>query len=398
MGFALNRTLWNKQPDYLVKGRSDQIASGLVASFLPRSGTWAETITGQVGISINTPTNSIAKDGRKVDYLSGNSEYTQFTTAFANEFSALCNGDITLVTLLQTPGAGGFIMGFGSSSDDNPLYYIQSAAQLRMLVRSNNSAAVQFSAGPTITDGVPHVLVLRKKGTTIDTFVDGVFAGTGSAGFDNWNSVDQFSIGNLWRTSPASHWTGGVYGVSIWNRSLDAFEIKSLANNFWQIYRPTIHYIPAGVAGISDTIIVESGSYSITGTTTPIIADLNTVAGIGSYALTGTTTPLKAALNIIPVSGSYAISGTSIDLRFGSILTVDSGSYVYTGTFVNLNFVGNMTVDAGSYIITGTDVGLISDADIWTDLPITAATWVDGVEQVTAWTDESLTITIWTDI
>lgn len=261
MGLAFNRTLWSRQPDYLVKGRSDSIASGLVASLLPRSGTWVDTISGQVGISINTPTNSITQAGRKVDYLSGNSEYTQFTTSFGNNFASLCNGDITLVALLQASSTGGFVMGFASSSDDNPLYYMESANQIRVLIRSNNSANVQFSAGPTITDGNPHVLVIRKTGTTIDTFVDGEFAGTSSAGFDNWNSVDQFSIGNLWRTSPILNWTGGVYGVSMWNRALDPFEIKSIANNFWQIYQPFNQYIPVGASSppsVSIPVIMNS--------------------------------------------------------------------------------------------------------------------------------------------
>ncbi|MCZ6898331.1 MAG: hypothetical protein O7D95_06480 [Betaproteobacteria bacterium] len=157
-------------------------------------------------------------------------------------------------------------------------------------------------------------------------------------------------------------------------------------------------FVVKAAAGGAESITADSGSYSISGTTTPIKADFNTISGIGSYSITGTTTPLKASLNIISESGSYTTSGTNVDLRFGSMITADAGSYIQTGTLVNLNFIGNMTVDAGSYIITGTNVGLLNGGNIWTDLSIIAATWIDGVEQSTTWTDESLTTTTWTDL
>ncbi len=179
-------------------------------------------------------------------------------------------------------------------------------------------------------------------------------------------------------------------------------------------------YVFNEAAAGGETLTADSGSYTQTGTTTPIIAAFNVTSLSGSYTVTGTTTPLNAALNIISdtgsytvtgtnlnltpafnvlaASGGYAVSGTNVDLRFGSILTAESGSYAVTGTLVNLVMAARMTTEAGSYIITGTDVTLTDSGNIWTDIPLPSTVWVDGILQSTAWADEPNATTIWTDL
>lgn len=227
-------------PSLNVKVVTGGIGRNLEAAMLPMGNNWIDLKSGQMGIPINTPTNSVGRSGRQVDYTSGNSEYTQFTTQFISPFEDICNGDVSIAIVFQTVGTSGFWAGFGS--DDNSteiIYFQQSGSVAGTLTRSANSVAAQFSAGPTINDGLPHLILLQKSGNAVDLYVDGNFAGTDtSSGFSNWNMINQFAIGGLWRTSVSNFFTGGVFGCSIWSRMLTAPEIKSLSLNFWQIYEP----------------------------------------------------------------------------------------------------------------------------------------------------------------
>jgi len=147
-----------------------------------------------------------------------------------------------------------------------------------------------------------------------------------------------------------------------------------------------------------ETLVIDSGSYSLTGTDIPFKAEFNIIPEAGSYNLSGTSIPLTANLNLVPDSGSYSLAGTDIDLRFGSILVIEPGSYTLTGTPANFSLSARMTIEPGSYILSGTDLSLLDSNSVWTDIPLVSTSWTDDPGNPTVWTNKPLQITNWTDM
>lgn len=102
-------------------------------------------------------------------------------------------------------------------------------------------------------------------------------------------------------------------------------------------------------------IVLESGSYTVTGEGVGLGGQYALAAASGSYAVTGTDVNLNH-YRMTAESGSYGVTGTDVNLN-RYIMTADSGSYAVTGTDVNLNSY-KMTAESGSYAMTGTDVEL----------------------------------------
>lgn len=330
------------------------IGRNLEAALLPIGNTWIDLVSGEKGIPINAPANSVGLRGRKIDYDLTSSQYTQFTN-FKSPFADICNGDITIAMLVQTTSTAGWLGGFAASSDSTPCVSIQGDPKARTLTRSagGNDFAVQFSSGPDIDDGLPHLIVLQKHGNnTVDVYTDGIFGGTASptTPFDNWNIVDQFSLGNFWRTTPGSYWTGSIYGAAIWSRKIAPSEILSLSINFWQIYQPVIPPILPAVAGaelVAIASITAVGFKEGEGTATvPAVA---TITAVGDKAGEGTST--TSAIATITAVGEKAGEGTATVPAIATITAVGGKEVDDTATLpaiATINAVGGKVADGAT--------------------------------------------------
>mgnify|MGYP003691364579 CR=1 FL=1 len=159
-------------------------------------------------------------------------------------------------------------------------------------------------------------------------------------------------------------------------------------NNATGVNMPTdgSAWVNLGGGGIS--IVVDSGSYSQAGTTTPINAQLNIITTSGSYLLTGSDVNLTSAKKLIAETGSYDLTGTDVILIYtpgggGDTITVDSGvyslagdevllradlsiiansdNYSITGTATPIKYNASITVDSGSYSLVGADLNLFAN-------------------------------------
>lgn len=106
---------------------------------------------------------------------------------------------------------------------------------------------------------------------------------------------------------------------------------------------------------------VDSGSYTLTGTATGLIAGYKAITESGTYTLTGSELQVRAAYNEIAQSGSYDLTGTDVTLVYtpstpGQTLVIDSGSFALTGTSTPLKAEFNTIADTGSYALTGSDI------------------------------------------
>jgi len=249
-----------------------------------------------------------------------------------------------------------------------------------------------------------HVAGIKLDGSTLaghTLFLDGQMeSATGSSTVN----TATLNTGRFWNSlvEGSTHQVTGtplLFGY-LYNRALSDSEIFALCKNPYQILKPkspSIYFTVDGVAP-SESITIDSGTYTISGTVTPIKAALNTVPASGAYSQSGTSTPIKASLNVIASSGTYSVSGANLDLRFGSSLVVGSGSYSITGTATPLVFTAKMTLDSGSYIITGTDINFSSSGNPWSDKSAVVTSWTDQSGVTTTWTEQTPTSTTWTNL
>ena len=116
----------------------------------------------------------------------------------------------------------------------------------------------------------------------------------------------------------------------------------------------------------------DTSSYSQAGTTTPLRAELNITTTSGSYLLTGSDVNLKAARKLITETGSYNLTGTDVTLIYtpgggGEILVIDSGVYSLTGDELLLSAQLNIIGNSGNYLLSGTETRIAYNANIVTD-------------------------------
>ena len=134
------------------------------------------------------------------------------------------------------------------------------------------------------------------------------------------------------------------------------------------------------LGGGGEELIIDSGSFTISGTTQPLKSSFNTITESGNYALTGTASgliyngsivnesgtytligadaDLKSVFNIISESGQYNLTGTEVTLIYspgsGEIITIDSGAFQLLGTEQNLKYNAKLIVNPGDYSLSGT--------------------------------------------
>jgi len=328
------------------------LGKGLDAILLPVGNTFIDVVSGNIGVPVNSPTNSIGGRGRKVDY-NGSDEATQFTGSFKSPFADICNGDLTISWVFQTTSSSGFATGFGSSASDTPVVYFQGGATGTAFVRSQNNSGNQFSGGVTINDGLPHIFTIVKYGATVDIYIDGIFAATNDVTPSNWDLVNQFTLGALGRVgSPDNHWTGSIFGVAIWRRKLSASEIFKSNSDFWRtILKPKqlpTYFIPEADAGqtIPVTQVVETN-----------IAQA-IVVGIGAVSiLVGQVTETDIAQPITPLNALVIEVGQVVETNTAQIVTALAGNLdVPVNQVVENNTANAVTVDTGGALILVTQV------------------------------------------
>jgi len=111
----------------------------------------------------------------------------------------------------------------------------------------------------------------------------------------------------------------------------------------------TLIYTPGGGG---ETLIVDSGVYSLAGDEVLLRADLSIIANSDNYSVAGTATPIKYNASIIADSGSYSLVGTDLNLFANYGMIAVSNSYSLIGTSVTLKYSGDTnqvigTVTAG---------------------------------------------------
>lgn len=121
------------------------------------------------------------------------------------------------------------------SFDQNSIYFIINSGKISAAnFISGLGSSIFINSAPTISDSKWHHIALTKLANTTYFYIDGIVAGTSNNfnyfnlnGFQNPN----LNIGSRYNSSGYSnYYTGLIDDVGVWNRYLNADEIKSLYN------------------------------------------------------------------------------------------------------------------------------------------------------------------------
>lgn len=134
----------------------------------------------------------------------------------------------------------------------------------------------------------------------------------------------------------------------------DAFTLGGTEQ--WIAVTVAIH--PGGATEYS--LVVDPGSYILTGKACPLFIDQLLVVDTDSYILTGLPVDLFRHRAVLANAGEYILTGQLANLLKSSVFIPDSGEYVLTGQLVSLFKHRTLVAGAGTYLITGTAADLFA--------------------------------------
>lgn len=121
-------------------------------------------------------------------------------------------------------------------------------------------------------------------------------------------------------------------------------------------------WVLEGQSGTGEVLIADSGSYSSTGTTTPLLTSFKVPVNSGSYSASGTNLNLITSRQVITSSGSYTLTGNDVGLIYtpiGESLIIDPGNYQLIGSDLLFNASYGIIASSGNYSLSGSSVSLI---------------------------------------
>jgi len=138
----------------------------------------------------------------------------------------------------------------------------------------------------------------------------------------------------------------GSYGL-VGQASINAFSLTCVTGT----YTYTGVAASLTVFSTNKTLPADSGSYSLTGTSTGLFGGFRSNAETTSYTLTGTSVGVFYGSRCLSAGGTYTLTGTSETLRAARVVGIAAGSYTISGSTVTLNSARLITLTNGQYLI-----------------------------------------------
>ena len=236
-----------------------------------------------------------------------------------------------------------------------------------------NTGIEDTSLGGNISIGVSHLLQGTHDATSLDMYLDGALDGTdasisNTAGINATAAMD-YRVGTYFNNVAARRTSGRIGEIRAAKYKLSAEKSATQYSNQNDV---ASFYLEPVVVSSGISIAVDSGTYSQTGTTTPINAQLSIITTAGSYLLTGSDVNLTSAKKLITETGSYNLTGTGVTLIYtpgggGETLIVDSGVYSLAGDEVLLRADLSIIANSDDYSVAGTATPIKYNASIIAD-------------------------------
>lgn len=359
----LRPTVWTQQPQQSVEiDWSNPVTLGLKAVFDQRYKR--EHITGTVA-SVDTATSAVGRFGRLKNYSgSANTRYPHHPN-----FAII--GDITIVALCEIRSLTNYTaivakqgtvssaapyelrLG-GSSANRGEVDFIRAGAsgfqEMRCavdVVPTGFSGVLAFTRPTgTITDTTGNVFVNGNKSALSAAFGSGNGAATDNGTSDVW-------IGR--RYDGVTQLDGKIYYVLLFNRVLNDFEIRSISQNPWQIFKPMPRRIFAEAgAGGGVTITTNLGTASASGYQASISASspVTINSALGTATASGLSATLAQAFNLSANRGTATASGAQATIAQAATISANLGTATASGFAADVQSAGNVTISANIGIAT----------------------------------------------
>jgi hypothetical protein len=243
---------WTRQPQTVVKGRTDGIGAGLVAY-----GTGAVDNDWE---AVNGPTRTVGQNGIGRTFVSASSQYVKRNLVLSQPLTVFA-----LVKLATLNANQGYVSIGGS--DQRHLLYSSNTATWFF---SGSGGTYGQAAGGILTAGLWYSLVGRAQSSTSrQVFINGIQRGTDTTAVSPTAS-SLCVAGASWSSGApqAGFYLNGDMAVwGVWNRALTDGEIMSLYVNPWQLFAPRRIYIPtATAAGYTHPTLSAATATEITAT------------------------------------------------------------------------------------------------------------------------------------
>lgn len=211
---------------------------------------------------------------------------------------------------------------------------------------TNGSAANPAAITPTVADSI---VVYCGVGTQTSTGTAFTAAGTYPVTAKGDGSTSDVDV----MVSSYTAWTSGAYDPAAFTGSTTTTACAWVA--------VTLTLQPAAV--VNHPLTCNSGSYSYSGSSAPLVRGRALSASPGSYAYSGSSATLTvgAALNhrsLTASPGSYTYTGSTATLVKGKRLIASAGSYSYAGSTATLLRSKSLTASPGAYTYTGSNATL----------------------------------------
>lgn len=251
----------------------------------------------------------------------------------------------------------GAIFGGGNNSTQYARFVKNNDGSVTFGPNSNTGAS--GITGPILNTNQVYALAAINQGNERELFVDAVSVASSSTSITFLNGAygyagSSFLAGNFRRI--------GLYCGYVWTRRLTPFEIKSLTDNPYQIFKRQNLLIPAQTGGTAYSLTADVGTYTLTGQNADLYYNRAVSADAGAYSLTGQAASLLRDSLLSLDAGSYAITGQDASLDYQKAISADAGSYSITGQIADLTRSVVLSADAGAYVISGQDANLARSA------------------------------------
>lgn len=302
-------------------------------------------------LPVSSPTYTVNQKGRGIN-TNGSSSYLYQSISSMIDLQECSVTAILTPTLITTASA--VAVALGNSGNDNPLFMLgQGSTTNNLSFRTRDTAGTDVEVQATDSawaSGVPAVCsgTRSSSGGYQRVFIAGRQIATASPATAGAVTYDRFAIGGLLRSAFALAYSGTTSLVILHKRALSAGEIKSLADNPWQIFAPLkrVIYAPA----------ISGATAALTGTvTTATEADI--VAGGKTIILTLTGDTWVAAGATFDAQRQNIINGlTSAQSEATGWNLVPKALQGVAGVVRTSDTVVTITLDAqATYNITATE-------------------------------------------
>lgn len=147
--------------------------------------------------------------------------------------------------------------------------------------------------------------------------------------------------------------TGGLQMVATWARTLTDAEMRSLADNPWQLFRPQSRrlWFPRAVS-VAYVLQASAGAFLLSASQAALSTARRLVASAGTLASSWSPANLVASRRLTGSPVTFAVTGSAASIRAARKLAANVGTFGLLGTPAPLVVARRLTAQPGAFVLS----------------------------------------------